>query len=93
MKALSTELDSMASLLEVLHQNSISLRDPQAIAEELDTIVRQSEDSDRIVREMEAMLRGDGDEWSADLTDAAVDVRHVDVPPIPTTPRQKAKGR
>jgi hypothetical protein len=93
MKALSTELDSMASLLEVLHQNSLSLRDPQAIAEELDTIVRQSEDSDRIVREMEAMLRGDGDEWSADLTDAAVDVPRVDVPPIPTTPRQKAKGR
>ena len=93
MKALSTELDSMASLLEVLHQNSISLRDPQAIAEELDTIVRQSEDSDRIVREMEAMLRGDGDEWSSDLTDDAVDVPHVDVPPIPTTPRQKAKGR
>ena len=93
MKALSTELDSMASLLEVLHQNSLSLRDPQAIADELDTIVRQSEDSDRIVREMEAMLRGDGDEWSADLTDAAVDVPRVDVPPIPTTPRQKAKGR
>jgi hypothetical protein len=93
MKALSTELDSMASLLEVLHQNSISLRDPQAIAEELDTIVRQSEDSDRIVREMESMLRGDGDEWSTDVTDATVDLPKVDVPPIPTTPRQKAKGR
>jgi hypothetical protein len=93
MKALSTELDSMASLLEVLHQNSISLRDPQAIAEELDTIVRQSEDSDRIVREMEAMLRGDGDEWSSNLADGAVDVPHVDVPPIPTTPRQRVKGR
>ena len=50
-KALVTELDSMESLLEVLHQNSISLRDPQAISDELDTIVRQSEESDRIVRE------------------------------------------
>ena len=57
MKALATELDSMASLLEVLHQNSISLRDPQAISDELDTIVRQSEDSERVVREMEALLR------------------------------------
>src|SRR5687767_962550 len=28
-KALATELDTMVSLLEVLHQNSISLRDPQ----------------------------------------------------------------
>jgi len=93
MKALSTELDSMASLLEVLHQNSISLRDPQAIAEELDTIVRQSEDSDRIVREMEAMLRGDGDEWSTGVADATVDLPQVDVPPIPTTPRQKVKRR
>jgi hypothetical protein len=36
MKALSTELDSMSSLLEVLHQNSISMRDPDAISQELD---------------------------------------------------------
>jgi hypothetical protein len=94
MKALSTELDSMASLLEVLHQNSISLRDPQAIAEELDTIVRQSDDSERIVREMEALLRSDGGEWSSDLDYAApvVDNAATDVPPIPS-PRQKAKGR
>ena len=62
MKALATELDSMASLLEVLHQNSISLRDPQAISDELDTIVRQSEDSERAVREMEALLRAGGGE-------------------------------
>ena len=93
MKALSTELDSMASLLEVLHQNSISLRDPQAIAEELDTIVRQSEDSERIVREMEAMLRGDGGEWSTDMSEPGIELPTVDVPPIPTTPRQKVKGR
>ena len=91
MKALETELDSMASLLEVLHQNSISLRDPQAIAEELDTIVRQSEDSERVVREMEAMLQGDGGEWSADVM-APVEAP-VPVPPIPVPPRQKVKGR
>jgi hypothetical protein len=93
MKALSTELDSMASLLEVLHQNSIALRDPQAISEELDTIVRQSEDSERVVKEMEALLRSDGD-WSADIN---VDVgplsEHGSIPPIPTPPRQKVKGR
>jgi hypothetical protein len=70
MKALATELDSMASLLEVLHQNSISLRDPQAISEELDTIVRQSEDSERVVREMETLLRADAGVWgSEDLPD------------------------
>jgi DNA repair exonuclease SbcCD ATPase subunit len=67
MKALSTELDSMASLLEVLHQSSISMRDPQTISEELDTIVRQSEDSGRVVREMEALLRTGVPEWDADL--------------------------
>lgn len=67
MKALETELDSMASLLEVLHQNSISLRDPQAIADELDTIVRQSEDSERVVREMEALLRSDLAAWGPEL--------------------------
>ena len=64
-KALVTELDSIESLLEVLHQNSISLRDPQAISEDLDTIVRQSEDSDRIVREMESLLQNTPEAWSA----------------------------
>ena len=93
MKALETELDSMASLLEVLHQNSISLRDPQAIAEELDTIVRQSEDSERAVREMEAMLQGDSGDWTADVIAPAVEEPPVKVPPIPAPPRQKVKGR
>lgn len=65
-RTLETELDSMASLLEVLHQNSMSLRDPQAISEELDSIVRQSEDSERVVREMEALLRADGAAWGSD---------------------------
>ncbi len=67
MRALESELDSMASLLEVLHQNSISLRDPQAISQELDTIVEQSEHSDRVVREMEALLRSDAAGWSVPL--------------------------
>jgi hypothetical protein len=66
-KALYTELDSIESLLEVLHQNSISLRDPQAISEELDAIVRQSEDSDRVVREMESMLRSGVEGWPLDM--------------------------
>jgi len=91
MKALSTELDSMASLLEVLHQNSISLRDPQAIAEELDTIVQQSEASDRAVREMEALLRSGGG-WTADLGDnVAMPAAERDGTPAPS--RQKVKGR
>jgi hypothetical protein len=93
MKALETELDSMASLLEVLHQNSISLRDPQAISEELDTIVQQSEASERVVREMEALLRSDGADWTADATAPVGDVSPVKVPPIPVPPRQKVKGR
>jgi hypothetical protein len=87
-KALATELDSMASLLEVLHQNSISLRDPQAISEELDTIVKQSEDSERVVREMEALLRADSPAWNPDF------VPDVDVPVAePGTASQDAVRR
>ena len=66
MRALSTELDSMASLLEVLLQSSLSMRDPAAISEELDTIVRQSEDSGRVVREMETLLREGVTDWEVD---------------------------
>jgi hypothetical protein len=91
MKTLSTELDTMASLLEVLHQNSMSLRDPQMFSEELDTIVRQSEDSGRVVREMEALLRGDS-VWAGDVTDAVAPPAKAAVPPVPD-PRQKVKNR
>jgi hypothetical protein len=93
MRALATELDSMASLLEVLHQNSISLRDPQAISQELDTIVRQSEQSERVVREMEALLRSDTTEWGAGLA-PDVGVSAPGPGPVPqSASRQKVKGR
>ena len=93
MRALATELDSMASLLEVLYQNSISLRDPQAISEELDTIVRQSEDSERAVREMEALLRS----GTSGLDSGLMPDYPMNVPgpgPVPSSAsRQKVKGR
>lgn len=94
-RMLQTEIDSIQALLEVLHQNSMSLRDPQAISQELDTIVRQSEDSERIVREMEALLRTDMTGFQEDAISGS-----VVVPPIParggeksSTTRQRAKGR
>jgi hypothetical protein len=94
MKALATEVDTMASLLEVLHQNSISLRDPQAIAEELDTIVQQSEASERVVREMESLLRSDGGAWSVEVPPPVRPASRTRIPPIPPPPpRQKVKGR
>lgn len=93
-RMLKTEIDSIQALLEVLHQNSMSLRDPQAISEELDTIVQQSEDSERIVREMEALLRTDMS-FQDDLPG-----RTTAVPPIPgktgqqpSSSRQRMKGR
>lgn len=93
MKAFDTELDSMAALLEVLHQSSISMRDPAAISEELDTIVKQSEDSGRVVREMEALLRQGVAEWDSGvpLPEAAPEGPRVDRDP--TRPRRKVKGR
>ena len=93
-RTLETEIDSIESLVEVLHQNSMSLRDPQAISEELDSIVRQSEDSEKIVREMEALLRTDTVEWQGD---AAAGIAVPPIPPPvtdqPRDVRQKVKRR
>lgn len=91
-KALVTELDSIESLLEVLHQNSISLRDPQAIAEELDSIVRQSEDSERIVREMESLLRTGNEGWQADLDPVPAPPAATRAPVRTEPPRARVKG-
>ena len=62
--------------------------------EELDSIVRQSEDSERVVREMEALLRTDAIDWPAEAAGEPV------VPPIPAPPpsstqdsRQRVKRR
>jgi hypothetical protein len=93
MKALETELDSMASLLEVLHQNSISMRDPAAISQELDTIVRQSEDSERVVREMEALLQTGAAEWSDDAPAGARLPESQAARGAVRDPRQKEKRR
>ena len=93
MKALSTELDSMSSLLEVLHQNSISMRDPDAISQELDTIVRQSEDSERVVREMETLLRSGAADWSDDTPPADRVAEGGRERPAPRDLRQKEKRR
>ena len=92
MKALATELDSMASLLEVLHQNSISMRDPQAISEELDTIVRQSEDSERVVREMEALLRSRQRRVERRCRDAGRPACGPKVPPDPDAAAAESEG-
>lgn len=92
-KALSTELDSMEALLEVLHQNSISLRDPQAISEELDAIVRHSEDSEKIVREMEALLRTGADGWRADFAGEAAPPIRDERAAARASSRSKVKGR
>lgn len=91
-RALVTELDSIESLIEVLHQSSISLRDPQAISADLDAIVRQSEDSERIVREMESLL---GNETAAWRIDARRDAAPSPVGETRTTgiSRPKVKGR
>ena len=96
-KALATELDSMSSLLEVLYQNSISLRDPQAISQELDSIVRQSEDSEKIVREMESLLRTDSGAWGTDISGEqqvpdAPDRVSLTPPPLPPS-AQRVKSR
>jgi hypothetical protein len=76
----------------MLHQNSISLRDPQAISHDLDTIVRQSEESDRIVREVESMLSADTGGWQPDrarVTPPAAPNRAPDTRNV----RTKAKER
>jgi hypothetical protein len=93
MKALATELDSMASLLEVLHQNSVSMRDPQAISQELDSIVSQSEDSQRVVQEMEALLRAGTLDWSDGGAAQSSPATMSAAPPSGPAARQRVRRR
>ena len=91
-RALVTELDSIESLLDVLHQSSISLRDPHAISADLDAIVRQSEDSERIVREMESLLASDSVGWRSDAIREPAPPSPGKAPTIGAS-KPKVKGR
>jgi hypothetical protein len=93
-RTLATEIDSMEALVEVLHQNSMSLRDPQAIAQELDNIVRQSEESERAVREMETLLRADVDGGAFGIpVDVSAAPKKVDGRQGPASTPSKVRGR
>ena len=93
-KAMVTELDTMKSLLEVLHQNSISLRDPQAVSHELDSIVRQSEDSGRMIREIESMLRPEGADWRDETSLPSFgEVKETPGPAPARRPQQRVKDK
>jgi hypothetical protein len=98
-RALETELDSSYAVLEVLLQNSLSMRDPDAISAELDAIVQQAQDSERAVREMESLMRGSGGDFGAAASDRAA-YRDVTVASgdaaadsTPTASRRRTKHR
>jgi hypothetical protein len=74
----------------VLHQSSISLRDPQAISEDLDAIVRQSEDSERVVREMESLLSNESVGWRSEFAREAPPAKEAQAT---GANRPKVKGR
>jgi len=92
-KALTTELDSMLSLLEVLHQNSIAMRDPQTFSHELDSIVRQAEDSERMVREMESILGNSGVDWTVEGIPTPLSARESDDSSRGGPSGQRVRGR
>mgnify|MGYP001617146304 CR=1 FL=1 len=60
-KILSAEFDSLAAFLELIHQKSVSIRDPQDISSQLDAILRQVETTDRSIRDMESILSAGSD--------------------------------
>ena len=89
-KALEAELDSSYSVLEVLLQKSLSMRDPEAISAELDAIVTQAEESERSVREMESLMRSSGVEFGA--TDADRAAYAGAAPREPSLPSRSGSG-
>ena len=91
--ALETELDSSYAVLEVLLQNSLSMRDPDAISAELDAIVQQAQDSERAVREMESLMRSGGAEFGAATSDRVPYVPMGTPDTTVDTPRRRVKQR
>lgn len=89
--ALETELDSSYSVLEVLLQKSLSMRDPAAISAELDAIVQQAEESERSVREMESLMRSS----EVDVNTASMDRLAYPGTPAkaPATPPARVRQR
>jgi hypothetical protein len=56
--ALLAELDSLESLLQLLHQKSVAATDARAFSLEIDDVLQQAETDARSVEEMERLLGG-----------------------------------
>lgn len=56
--ALLAELDSLESLLQLLHHKSVAATDPRAFSLEVDDVLQQAETDARSVEEMERLLGG-----------------------------------
>jgi hypothetical protein len=55
------QTETVHEVLQLLRDQSFSIRDPKSITEQLDGLVSSAEETERGVRDMEALLAGDQD--------------------------------
>jgi hypothetical protein len=100
MNLVDAQTETVQEVLQLLRDQSYSMRDPRSITEQLDGLLSSAEETERGVRDMEELLSLDPDgllgngleDLEDDLTASAPSPRPVPSLPIPTTPTTTVSG-
>lgn len=99
MNLVDAQTETVQEVLQLLRDQSYSMRDPRSITEQLDGLLSSAEETERGVRDMEELLSLDPDgllgsgveDLEAELSAPAP--RPVPSMPVPTTPTQVSTGK
>lgn len=100
MNLVDAQTETVQEVLQLLRDQSYSMRDPRSITEQLDGLLSSAEETERGVRDMEELLSLDPDgllgsgleDLDDELTASAPSPRPVPPLPVPTTPTTTLSG-
>ncbi len=87
-QVIDAQCAAMEDVLQLIRDQSVTLRDPQEVSDQLDGLVRDVEQTEQTVREMEQIF----DLTAPDMTGAA-DPLPLDLQPPASTPPNAARNR
>lgn len=91
------QTETVREVLQLLRDQSFSIRDPKSITEQLDGLVSSAEETERGVRDMEAILSGDQDAFmpsslGSDLDEELASLTESSPPPRETPPPPRVRA-
>jgi hypothetical protein len=85
---IDAQTETVQEVLQLLRDQSYSMRDPRTITEQLDTLLSSAEETERGVRDMEELLSLEQDSYLPGVLDDDIEAELQASRPVPPTPVQ-----